>query len=377
MLGFSSVIGQAAAKERLRQEVHEGRVAHALLLCGPRGSGKLPLALAYARYLCCPNRTEEEACGRCPSCLQWAKLEHPDTYFSFPVWNKSKSGRAPSTSNDFVKQWRELVLANPYFDLNRWMEYIGTEKQVQIFVSESDEIIRRLSLKSATGGYKIVLVWLPEKMNEPCANKLLKLLEEPPQRTVFLLVSEEPDKVLPTIVSRTQPFRLARLSDEEIADALHREYGIEGEEAAALAHVAAGDFIKALDTIHLNRQQEEFFELFVSLMRLAWQRKIREMKLWSEQVARMSREQQKSFLEYAQRMTRENFICNFRRPEMNYLTPQEAQFATRFSPFVNERNVTGIMHELSEAQIHVEQNVNAKMVFFDFALKMIVLIKNR
>lgn len=375
MFSFKEVIGQEAAKQRLIQEVQEGRVPHALLFCGPAGAGKLPLALAYARYLCCPQRTATDACGTCPSCRQWEKLIHPDVHFVFPIINKAKSPKV-SVCNDFLPAWREQLLTSPYFYLNHWLDAMEADnKQAQIFAQESDEIIRKLSLKSSAGGYKVTLVWQPEKMNISCANKLLKLLEEPPQQTVFLLITESPEQILPTILSRTQRFNIAKLEETEIAEALQQQYGVTVENSRSIAHVANGDLIKALETIHLSEENECFFELFVSLMRLSYMRKIREMKQWSEQVAAMGRERQKSFLDYCQRMIRENFIYNFHCWEMNYLNTKEQNFATRFAPFVNERNVMGIMDELSEAQIHIEQNVNAKMVFFDFSLKMIVLLK--
>lgn len=204
MFSFNDIIGQEQVKRRLIQEVQEGRIAHAQLFCGPVGSGKLPLALAYARYLCCPNRTATDACGTCPSCVKWEKLVHPDVHFIFPIVNKAKSPKV-SVCNDFLPQWRQQLIANPYFYLSHWLDDMDAEnKQAQIFTQESEEIIRKLSLKSSEGGYKVTIVWMAEKMNEACANKLLKLFEEPPARTVFLLITETPDMILPTIQSRTQ-----------------------------------------------------------------------------------------------------------------------------------------------------------------------------
>ena len=375
MFSFKDIIGQEATQKRLIQEVQEGRIPHAQLFCGPVGVGKLPLALAYARYICCPHHTETDACGTCPSCVKWDKLVHPDVHFVFPIVNKAKGGKA-SVCNDFLPQWRQQLLASPYFYLNHWLDSMGAEnKQAQIFAQESDEIIRKLNLKSSEGGYKVTIVWQPEKMNPTCANKLLKLLEEPPEKTVFLLVSEAPEMILSTILSRTQRFNIPKIEETEVAVALQTKYGVQPKDSETIAHLANGNFIKALETIHLNEENELFFNLFVSLMRLSYQRKIREMKQWSQQLAGIGRERQKNFLEYCQRMIRENFIYNLHRREMNYMTLPEQNFATRFAPFINERNVMGIMDELSEAQIHIEQNVNARMIFFDFSLKMIVLLK--
>ena len=374
MFSFSDVIGQEAAKQRLLQEVREERIPHALLLCGPAGSGKMALALAYARYLCCQHPDGTDACGHCPSCVKWEKLVHPDVHFMFPIVKSQKPKR--EVCDDVLPEWRSLLTSTTYFGMNQWLEEMGVENgQPIIYARESDEISRKLSLKSSEGGYKVVILWLPEKLHEVCANKLLKLLEEPPRQTLFLLVSENPELILPTILSRTQRFSVPRIAEGAIALALQQRFGLQVADSQSVAHLAGGNFLAALEAIHTSDEQKLFFDLFVSLMRLSYQRKIREMKQWSEQVAAMGRERQKELLVYCQRLIRENFIYNFHRNEMNYMTRPEQEFARRFAPFVNERNVMGIMHELSEAQIHIEQNVNAKMVFFDFALKMIVLLK--
>ena len=370
---FKDVIGQEEAKQRLINEVKEGRIAHAKLLCGKEGIGKLPLAIAYARYLSCEHPNEHDACGVCPNCIKYNKLAHPDLHFVFPVIKK-KSGK-DTVSDDFLPEWRELLNNTPYFNLAMWLREMGAEnQQAQIYVKESDEIFRKLSLKSSQGGYKVMIIWLPEKMNVECSNKLLKLLEEPPAQTVFLLVSEEPDALLATIQSRTQRFQLHGIDEKDMVNALMDKFGLQASDAESIAHRSEGSFLKALETIHLSEDSKVFFELFVSLMRLSYQRKIREMRQWSETVASMGRERQKNFLTYCQRMIRENFINNFRNPSLVYLNTEEQNFSSRFSPFINEKNVMGIMDELSEAQRHIEQNVNARMVFFDFSLKMIVLL---
>ena len=278
-------------------------------------------------------------------------------------------------SDDYIREWRELAISTPYFGMNHWLDAMGAEnQQAQIFVKESDELVRKLSLKSSEGGYKVVIIWLPEKMKVECANKLLKLLEEPPAQTVFLLVSEEPDRILPTILSRTQRINVPRLEDAEIAEALKARFGLQDTDAAETARLAEGSYLQALEIIHLSEDTQLFFGLFVSLMRLAYQRKVKEMREWSDTVAAMGRERQKDFLTYCQRMVRESFVSNFHRKEMNYMNREEENFTIRFAPFINERNVMGITDELAEAQTHIEQNVNPRMVFFDFALKMIVLL---
>lgn len=369
---FKDVIGQEEIKQRLLKEAKEGRIAHARLFCGNEGIGKLPLAIAYARYLSCEHPNEHDACGTCPSCIKYNKLAHPDLHFVFPVVKKKSKD---TVSDDYLPEWRELLTTTPYFNLNIWLQEMGAEnQQAQIYVKESDEILRKLSLKSSQGGYKIMIIWLPEKMNTECSNKLLKLLEEPPSQTLFFMVSEEPDALLTTILSRAQRFNMHGIDESQIAQTLVQRYGIQEHDAKDIAHRSEGNFLKALETIHLNEENQLFFDLFVSLMRLSYQRKVREMKQWSETLSGMGRERQKHFLTYCQRMIRENFIYNFRQPELTYLNVEEQNFSTRFAPFINERNVMGIMDELSEAQRHIEQNVNARMVFFDFALKMIVLL---
>ena len=369
---FKDVIGQEEAKQRLIREAKEGKIAHARLFCGPEGIGKLPLAIAFARYLSCNNPGENDACGVCPSCVKFNKLAHPDLHFVFPVIKKKAKD---TVSDDFISEWRELLSHTPYFNLNIWLEEMGAEnQQAQIYVKESDEIIRKLSLKSSQGGYKIMIIWLPEKMNVECSNKLLKLLEEPPSQTIFLLISEEPDMLLTTIQSRTQRFTLYGIEEECIMERLQDQYGLQEKDANSIAHQSEGNFLKALESIHLSEENKLFFDLFVNLMRLSYQRKIREMKQWSETLAAMGREKQKHFLSYCQRLVRENFIYNFQNPSLIFMNEEEQNFSKRFAPYINEKNVMGIMDELSEAQRHIEQNVNARMVFFDFSLKMIVLL---
>lgn len=369
---FKDIIGQEEAKEQLIREAKEGKIAHARLFCGNEGVGKLPLAIAYAQYLSCEHPTDNDSCGVCPNCVKYNKLIHPDLHFVFPVIKKKNKD---TISDDYLQEWREILNSSPYFNLNMWLKEMGAEnQQAQIYVKESDEIIRKLNLKSSQGGYKVMIMWLPEKMNVECSNKLLKLLEEPPTQTIFILISEEPDMLLPTIQSRVQRFNIHAIDKEKIAETLCLNYGLEPNDAKNIAHRCQGNFLKALETIHLNEDNQFYFEEFVSLMRLAYQRKIREIKQWSDNIAAIGRERQKNFLAYIQRMLRESFIYNFHTPDISYLSDEEQKFSSRFSPFINEGNVISIMEELSIAEQHIGQNVNAKMVFFDLALKMIVLL---
>ena len=371
---FRDIIGQDAVTTLLRSAVAEGRIPHAQLICGGEGVGKLAVAIAYARYLCCTHRNGEDACGECPSCKKFDKLAHPDLHFAFPIYKKD-SQKTPH-SDDFIDKWRQAVAENPYMTLNLWMDYIGTENQQGlIYASQSEEIIRKLTLKSSEGGYKVMIIWMAEKMNTECSNKLLKMIEEPPAQTVFLLVAENPDLLLPTIQSRVQRLTLRPIEEEVIARALCEKYGLTDTDARQIAHAAAGNWLQAVETIHLGNRSKEYIELFMMLMRKSYARDLKGMRQWADTVAGMGREPQKNFLIYCQRMIRESFICNFHRPEINYMNADEANFTIRFAPFVNEKNIFGIMDELNEAQRHIEQNVNAKMVFFDLALKMIMLLK--
>lgn len=371
---FRDIIGQENATALLRSAVIRGRIPHAQLICGGEGVGSLAVAIAYARYLCCTHRNGDDACGECPSCKKFDKLVHPDLHFAFPVYKKD-STKNPH-SDDFIEKWRQAVAENPYMTLNQWMAHIGAENQQGlIYASQSEEIIRKLTLKSSEGGYKVMIIWMAEKMNTECSNKLLKMIEEPPAQTVFLLVTENPDLLLSTIQSRVQRITLPPLDEDVVATALGERYGLGEADARQIAHASAGNWLQAMETIHLGSRSKEYIELFMTLMRKSYMRDLKGMRQWADGVAGMGREPQKNFLIYSQRMIRESFICNFHRPELNYMNADEATFTSRFAPYVNEKNIFGIMDELTEAQRHIEQNVNAKMVFFDLALKMIMLLK--
>ena len=318
-------------------------------------------------------------CGSCPACVKLDKFIHSDLHFVFPVKKKkgSTSDTAP-VSDDYITEWREILSKNAYFSYDDWLLKLDVEnQQPMIYERESSEILHKLSMQSREGGWKVVVIWLPEKMREACSNKLLKVIEEPPKDTLFILVSEEPDKIIPTILSRTQRVEVPCISREDIEAALMAKYGLTFNDAKVVAQQCGGNWEKAEEQLSLSEEKALYLELFMQLMRVAYARNIRDMKAWSEQVAAMGRERQKRLLDYCQRMIRENFVMNFKNSELNYMSQAEQNFSVRFSPFVNENNIFGIMDELSEAQRHIEQNVNAKMVFFDMSLRMIVWIKNR
>ncbi len=382
---FSQIIGQQDIKQRFINSVTEQRIPHAQLLRGVEGIGKLPLAIAYAQYICCENRTASDSCGICPSCMKFAKLAHPDLHFVFPIIKPA--GKQSVVCDDFIADFRSIVLDKTYFGINEWYAEISEDaKQGLIYSNESEEILRKLSLKTYESEYKIMIIWLPEKMHETCANKLLKILEEPPEKTVFLMVSNEPDQIIGTILSRTQHVHIPRLNEDEIVQALlsNTEYEIQKDDASYAAHIANGSYLNALSVLSETDENKQNFDRFVMIMRLAWQvgnkkdhASLKTLRKWSEDMAAPSigRERQKNFLSYAQRMTRENFIRNVQQPELNYMTTPEAEFSHKFSPFINERNVEDLMSEFALAERQIEQNVNAKMIFFDLVLKVIMLLK--
>jgi len=278
-------------------------------------------------------------------------------------------------SDDFIREWRELVLQSPYFGMDEWMTAMGAENQQAIITAgESDELVRKLSLKSSQGGYKVSVVWLPERMNIACANKLLKLIEEPPQQTVFIMVCEEPDKLLETIRSRVQRIDVKRVETEKIRKALVERRGISDDAAKRISRLANGSWLKAMEELQVGTENEQFLDLFIMLMRLAYQRKVKDLRKWSETMAGFGREKQKRFLEYFLRLVRENFMYNFHKEELTYMTQAEEDFARNFARFVNEANVLQIYDLANKSIRDIGQNANAKIVFFDFALQMIVLL---
>ncbi len=365
---FSEVVGQREAQERLVKMVQEGHLPHALMLCGPTGCGKMALATAFACYLLDNGTPSAKA--------MLAKLEHPDLHFTYPTIKLPKMGADHKpVSDDFASEWHELITQGPYFTMDEWMQAMGGENQQAIITAgESDELVRKLSLKSSQGGYKVSVIWLPERMNIECANKLLKLIEEPPQQTVFIMVCEEPDKLLETIRSRVQRIDIRRIGEEDIMKALIERRGVDEEAARRISRLANGSWLKALEALQTGSENELFLDMFILLMRLAYQRKIKDLRKWSEQMAGMGREKQKRWLTFFLRMARENFMYNFQNTELTYMTQKEEDFAKNFARFVNEKNILPINDLANRAIRDIGQNANAKIVFFDFALQMIMLL---
>lgn len=376
-MNWSEVIGQEDIKQKLTSMVDDEHVPHAMILCGPYGCGKMAMAMAMASYLLTEgsmritpqfNKANSEA-----MLSQW---EHPDLHFSFPTIKRAgMSADHQPVSGDYAKEWRQMLMQGPYFNISQWMDYMDAANQQAIITgAESDELARKLSLKSSLGGYKVAVIWLPERMNLTSANKLLKLLEEPPHQTIFIMASEEPEKLLDTIKSRTQRIDMKRLTNKDICDALVQQRGIDEAAAQRIARLANGNWMNALDALNTSNENRQFFDMFTMLMRLAYTRNIKELKKWSEAVAAYGREKQRRMLVYFIGQVRENFMYNFRNPELTYMTVEEENFSKKFSPFINELNVIEISELMERANRDIGQNANAKIVMFDMALKMIVLL---
>lgn len=378
---FSEVIGQSEAIGRLLQLVEEQRVPHALMFNGPAGSGKLALALAFASYLLGERHdghsllTNNAATANAEAML--GKWQHPDLHFSYPVIRpKGASSDRKITSDDFAKEWRTLIGKTPYFTMNQWMTAMDAEnQQAAIFEAESDALAHMLNMKSAMGGYKVSLIWLPERMNITSANKLLKLLEEPPSQTVFLLVSEEPERLLETIRSRVQRFDVHRIDTPDMEQALISRRGLDADMAQRVAHTACGNWLKAMEELDSDSENRQFFDLFVNLMRQAYMREMKGLKNWSDNVASLGREKQRRMLTYFLHLVRENFMFNFQQPVLNYMTQEEEKFSQHFARFINERNVVEMAEMLQRTHRDIGQNANAKIQFFNLALNMIILLR--
>lgn len=373
---FSQIPSHDNVKRQLRDMVADRRIPHTLLLHGPAGTGKFMLARTFSQYLHCQARTPEgEPCGVCPSCVQHESFNHVDSLYVFPVVKTDKL-KAP-VSDDYMTEFKEFVQASPFMDFDRWTGYFEKKNaQPVIYVSESEALEQRLAVTTTVSPYKTVIIWLPEKMNEQTANKLLKLIEEPFADTVFILVSDNASAILPTIYSRCRPIEMKRLSDEAIAGYLTSHLAIDPQDALSMAHIAAGDINAALRAMDATSVSRMFFDYFVRLMRLAYQRDVKGLKEWSAEIAALGREQEVKFYDYARRLIRENFIYNFNVPSLLYLNRTEADFSKKFARFITENNAERIIAEMDRAATDIAGNANGKIVNFDFAIKMIILIKN-
>ena len=367
---FADIIGQESLKRHLTESVDKGRISHAQLFSGAAGVGTLPLAIAYAQYLNCPNRHDGDSCGVCPSCRQIAEAAHPDLHFVFPVNKQGKKAGEVVLSGEFMPLWREIIAeTGGYFTPPQWYDRLDLGKTLKglITAREADEIIRRLQFKSFQSEYKIMIIWQPEAMNDEAANKILKILEEPWEKTVFLLVSERPDLLLPTIISRVQEVAVPRLTIEDLMPLAG-----EGDEQRRrnMARLAAGDIIemRTLAGGEEDAVKRESFDLFCSLMRLSYNDKHLELIEWADEVAALSREQQRAMLRHAARLLRESYMLHAGLGSISYLWGAEAEFCNKFAPFIGNQNVEFILNEIELAMRQVTQNGNAKIIFTHFAL---------
>jgi DNA polymerase III subunit delta' len=375
-MNFSQIPGQQEIKIKLLRSVKEERVSHAQLFAGPEGCGSMALALAYARYISCENRTVSDSCGTCKSCQKYDKLIHPDLHFVFPVI-KGKKATDP-VSDNYLEEWREFVKKSPYFNLNNWMDSIEVgNAQGMIFASEASEIIKKLSLKSFESDFKIMIIWLPEKMHQATANKLLKMIEEPPEKTLFLLVSEEPDKVIPTILSRCQLVKIPSFKTNDIEKYILVRFNLTADKAADISRVSNGNITRAIELCENEESNLANLERFKSLMRFAWKRDIISLINWSEEIASTGREAQKNFISFSLRLLRENLMLTLGqlKNSLVYLTGAEAEFSGKFHPSVNHNNIYQLNDELNLVYSHIESNGNAKIIFLDLALKVTKLIR--
>lgn len=374
IMRFTDIYGHDSAKAELVRMADSGRIPHALLISGPSGIGKMKLACAFAQYVHCENPQNGDSCGVCPSCRRAASLSDPDVRYSYPVLKKSPG--KPVYSTDFAEEWKQMLRDSPEMDFRRWQLLINAEnKQPMIYADEADDISYNANLSSFAKKEKIFIIWLPEKLNEAASNKLLKILEEPFPDTYFILVSNEPQLLLQTILSRTRRLNVKPFTENEIAEWLTKVRGIPTDHALALAPMAEGSLLKAAEVAGGAGENDEFGEMYRDMMRAAYQVSMTKLRDLSESIAGFGREKAIRFLDYVARMTRENFIFNLQYPALNRMTDDEVVFSTRFSRFVNERNVEAMISETDKARGDIARNANGKILFFDYLLKLAVLLR--
>lgn len=363
---FSEVVGHHALKQQLIHEVQSGKISHAQLFLGNEGYGTLPLALAFVQYIFCEQKSETDSCGQCPSCLKISDVQHPDVHFSFPtVLSISK------IASEQFSNWRSEIANNPYFTLNHWTTTIDPKGRKPVIGSEeSYEIIKKLALKSFEGGYKVMLIWAANEMNATSANRLLKILEEPPKNTLFILISNSQDSMLQTILSRTQLVKVPRIPNEELSAYLKQKYELNAQNADSIAARAEGDLILASEYAADNREQNEDQELFMDLMRVCYKKDVIQMLDWSEKIGNVSRERQKTFLKYALHMFRQSMLKNYTEDMLLRVSEEEAQFLKNFARFITGNNIQDFMETFNEGHYYIERNANPKILFTNICFKV-------
>jgi len=366
---FKEIVGQAAAKQRLINSVNENRVSHAQLFLGPEGSGSLALAVAYAQYLCCEDKQPDDSCGVCSACRKYQKLMHPDLHFSYPFFAKHKDDNALT----FIEQWREAFLANPYLNLDIWRDYLDAEnKQANINIAECHQIIKKLSLKPFESVYKVLILWLPEYLDKE-GNALLKIIEEPQPNTLFLLVAQNQDQILNTILSRTQLIKIPALIYEEIKETLITQHNQTEDAAAEIAYLANGNLTEALAM--LQDENKGYHKIFVDWLRLCFANKGMEVLSFVDQLAKMGRENQKNFLRYGISFIRECCLLMAGAGNLVHLPAQELETAQKMTNVMDISQAQAISAELEKAHYHVERNANPKILFLDVSLQIIKTLK--
>lgn len=367
---FADIVGHQALKAQLIRSVQEQRVSHAQLFLGPEGNGGLAMALAYAQYVNCSHPSDVDSCGTCPSCTKYNKLVHPDLHFSYPFFAKHKE----DTAVDFIQEWRNVLLQHPYLTLDYWKQQLDSEnKQANINIAEAHAIIKKLSLKAYEGPYKVLILWLPEYLDLQ-GNALLKLIEEPPAQTLFLLVAEQSDKILSTILSRTQLIKVQRPSDEEVAQYLIHKAGISSQQATDIALLSQGNLQLAEQL--LEDEQVGHFDAMIQWLRHC----VREgglgiIQTCEQEFASMSRETQKSFLNYTIQMLRQAVLVKAGAPQLVHLAEKELDFVQKFGQGYALDQIDAAVALLEKAYYHVERNANAKLLFLDLSLQLVIIFK--
>ena len=373
---FKDILGLEHIKNHLQKSVENGRIPHAQLFVGKEGCGTLATALAYAQLMLCLKNKDVDSCA-----IKCKKLLHPDLHFAFPVTTTDKIKKHP-TSKDFYKEWRDFIIENPYANLFEWLQFIGVEnKQGNINVDEAEDVVKKLQLKSYEGGYKIMIIWMAEKLNTSAANKLLKIIEEPPKNTVFILVAENEEHIINTIRSRCQVLHFPNLSEQQIAEALISRNAVSETEAKKIAHQVDGNYNKALQFINTDTSNDEIFEnWFVTWVRAAFKAKgnaavIHSLIDWSDIISSKGRETQKRFLNYCLQVFRQSLLLNYGAEKLVYLELKTDGFRLdKFAPFIHNNNILDINKEMNEAIYHIERNGNAKVILLDLSIKLTRLL---
>ncbi len=373
---FSEIIGQEDLKKRLIASVKDGRVSHAQLFLGEEGTGNLPLALAYAQYIMCEDKQELDSCGKCSSCIKHQKLIHPDLHFVFPTANTDMVKGKP-LSDLFLEKWREIILENnAYFSINQWQEKIQTEnKALLIPAEESNEIIKKLSLKTYESEYKVMIIWYPEKFNNSSANKLLKILEEPEPKTLFILVAHDSSQLMPTILSRAQTCKVNKIDAQDLAKEISLQFNLSIEQSNHLSMLSDGNFLEVKKNIETSDAEEFFYDLFTKWMRAAFKADVISLISFSDDIQKIGREKQKQYISYCLHIFRESLINNFGSPALNKTTSNENQFLVKFAPFIHGANCIEIIELFNEAYFQIERNANPKILFLDVSLKLTKLLR--